>query len=646
MRCFGKKAVYREDTDIRSKYFGTIEHAASFITERQLLDSELWERFASQFGRGSDDGDLGWRGEYWGKMMRGGVLVYRYTRDARLYSALEKAVVSLLSREDEQGRIATYSAEHEFSGWDLWCRKYVLLGLEYFYDICTDRSLKDRILGALRRSADYILAFFGPGKRCLAEATANWRGLNSSSILEPMVKLYGLTEDERYLDFSGYIVESGCTTIADIFQLAYEDKLYPYQYPVTKAYEMMSCFQGLLEYYKYTGDERHRTAVLNFAEKVAESDITVIGSAGCTHELFDHSAVRQTQSRDIGIMQETCVTVTWMLLCHNLLLMTGDAKWADRIEKSFYNAYLGSLNTGDALDREAVDNTLRDGCSFYEPLPFDSYSPLTPGRRGRGIGGLKLMSDGHYYGCCACIGSAGLGAYIASSVMSYDMGIAVNMYNCGSVETKTPNGRKLKLTIDTDFPISGRIKIKIGLEEPEKFSIKLRIPEYAEAPMVTLNGKSVAVRGRYAETDGELCDGDEISIDFGISVIAALPTRWESSISMTGVIWKYDYTVPVYDEPDSDAFDHIAFSYGPLQLGADSSLGRDIREKISAPFWDGEAVSAKLLPQSEIPYRHIAAFRLALPDGDITLTDYASVGKSGGFSECCAWLPVKRRSGK
>ena len=43
------------------------------------------------------------------------------------------------------------------------------------------------------------------------------------------------------------------------------------------------------------------------------SDITVIGCAGCT--LFDHSAVRQLDAAEKGVMQETCVTVMWMKLC-------------------------------------------------------------------------------------------------------------------------------------------------------------------------------------------------------------------------------------------------------------------------------------------------------------------------------------------
>ena len=60
-----------------------------------------------------------------------------------------------------------------------------------------------------------------------------------------------------------YIVKCGGTDIVNIFDLAYEDKLFPYQYPVTKAYEMTSCFEGLLEYYYVTGEERYKKSIIN-----------------------------------------------------------------------------------------------------------------------------------------------------------------------------------------------------------------------------------------------------------------------------------------------------------------------------------------------------------------------------------------------
>ena len=66
--------------------------------------------------------------------------------------------------------------------------------------------------------------------------------------------------------------------------------------------------------------------------------------SGITHELFDHTSTRQTVRYE-GESQETCVTVTWMKFCARLLALTGESKFADCMEQSFYNAYLSTLNT-------------------------------------------------------------------------------------------------------------------------------------------------------------------------------------------------------------------------------------------------------------------------------------------------------------
>lgn len=76
------------------------------------------------------------------------------------------------------------------------------------------------------------------------------------------------------------------------------------------------------------------------------------------------------------------------------------------------------------------------------PLPFDSYSPLTAGTRGNGIGGLKLMSDNHYYGCCACIGSAGCGLIPKITLLRAEDGLVLNLFISGTVTARTPGRRQ------------------------------------------------------------------------------------------------------------------------------------------------------------------------------------------------------------
>ncbi|MBE7043632.1 MAG: hypothetical protein E7399_09140, partial [Ruminococcaceae bacterium] len=373
-------------------YNGIEDWYAKFIQKIQLKDKEMWALFVNQFRSNVDDEDLGWRGEYWGKMMRGACITYCYTRDEELYQVLEETVLDLLSAQGEDGRFSTYSHEAEFNGWDMWGRKYILLGALHFCEICKDEALKKKLLDAIMRHADYILEQIGEGKRSILKTSHYWGCVNSCSILEPMMRLYNETGEKRYFDFATYIVSSGGCETFNLFDTAYEDQLDPYEYPVIKAYEIMSCFEGMLEYYRVTGEEKYKETVIRFAKRVAASEISIIGCAGSDHELFSNTVLRQTDTTYPNILQETCVTVTWMKLCTQLLWLTGDIFYANEIEKSIYNALYGSVNT--------------DGCITNGGLPFDSYSPLLAAKRGRQTGGLKFMEQGTYYGCCAAIGAA------------------------------------------------------------------------------------------------------------------------------------------------------------------------------------------------------------------------------------------------
>ena len=61
---------------------GNLDYAVRFIEDYQLMKPELWAEFVQQFRNTpvkADDADDGWRGEYWGKMMRGACFTYQYT---------------------------------------------------------------------------------------------------------------------------------------------------------------------------------------------------------------------------------------------------------------------------------------------------------------------------------------------------------------------------------------------------------------------------------------------------------------------------------------------------------------------------------------------------------------------------------------
>lgn len=633
-----------ETAKINSNYNGIIDKSISFIEEFQLLRTDLWRRFVQQFKEDADY-EGGWRGEYWGKMMRGACFVYQYSQNPELYGVLEETILDILSAQDEKGRISSYGIDHEFDAWDIWGRKYVLLGMQYFLEICQDEELAAKIIDSMRRQVDYMMSKIGRernGEINITKATRHWRGLNSSSLLEPIVKLYNITKEQKYLDFAAYIVERGGTDVVNIFDLAYEDKFYPYQYPVTKAYEMTSCFEGLLEYYHVVGEEKHKISVINFANKILESDFTIIGCCGCTHELFDHSTVRQANTTNGAIMQETCVTVTLMKFFYHLALVTGDSKFVDAFETSLYNAYLGSINT-----EKVIEPTILKEHSDWniEPLPFDSYSPLTAGTRGNGIGGLKVMSDNHYYGCCACIGAAGLGLVPKVALFRTEKGFAMNLYIDGSMETETLSGNRVLFRTETKYPVSGKIRIIVEVSHKEIFDLKLRIPAWSKRTKVSVNGVDLEAAKGYVSIDKEWSAGDVVELELDMRTEAIYPIPYGHEILMNKVIWGANYVVPTYDEEDPIAKNHLALRRGPIILAQENRLGYSVDEPVSIKV-ESDGYVLVTTPEKELaPYEHILELEVPLTDGTgMHVTDYASAGKLWNEeSKMAAWILIDNR---
>ena len=91
--------VFEAGAGNHCKFHGMMDQYVRYIEEFQLLRTDLWKRFVQQFKEDADY-DAGWRGEYWGKMMRGACFIYAYSEDETLYQVLKDSVEDMLSTQD------------------------------------------------------------------------------------------------------------------------------------------------------------------------------------------------------------------------------------------------------------------------------------------------------------------------------------------------------------------------------------------------------------------------------------------------------------------------------------------------------------------------------------------------------------------
>ena len=269
-----------------------------------------------------------WLTEFWGKYMHAAAPFARYTGSERLGEKIAAGTQAILKLQEPCGYIGNYAPANRYGhGWDVWGTKYTLMGLMHYFDYAArNPSLKPSAAEALEAAkllCDYLIAERGPEGRTPLRFTGQYGGLPSLSVLEPVVWLYNRTKEPRYLAFADYVVKQmteypdgpelvkqADVPVADR-RLTVVDKYHSWkpEHALTKAYELMSCYQGLIEYYQVTGRKEYLDAAVKTAKSIATTEINLAGG-GAAGEHWFHGADQQW--RHISWQQETCVITTWM----------------------------------------------------------------------------------------------------------------------------------------------------------------------------------------------------------------------------------------------------------------------------------------------------------------------------------------------
>jgi DUF1680 family protein len=505
-----------------------------------------------------------WQTEFWGKWILSAIASWEYTHDPEMLAIIKTAVSGLLATQTPDGYIGNYSPQAQLAHWDIWGRKYTLLGLLAYYDISSDK----KALEACCKLADHLMTQVGDGKADIVK-TGNYRGMPSSSILEPMVLLYRHTGEKKYLDFAKYIVGQWETNdgpkliskaisgvdVADRFPFPKEWWTWENG---QKAYEMMSCYEGLLELYRVTGENNYLKAAEMAVQNIIDKEINVAGS-GSAFECFYHGAQRQTEPTYHTM--ETCVTFTWIKLCNNLLRLTGNPLYADQIEKTVYNALLASMKV--------------DGSQIAK------YSPLE-GMHHQGENQCNMPIN-----CCNANGPRAFTLIPKMAYMSSGNEIFVNLYSASKAAIAVSPKNKVTIEQTTDYPVTDRIDLTLQPEKPQAFTLALRIPAWSVQSSILINDSPVEgiKSGNYQKISRIWKAGDKVTLQLDMSarlmvlngyqaimrgpVLLARDSRFNDGfVDETAVIQQKDQVVELQASKDKPQGIWMAFT-APLVLGSD-----------------------------------------------------------------------------
>ena len=472
-----------------------------------------------------------WRSEFWGKLMLSAVRCCAYKNDQVLKEELKKSCYKMLSLQRADGYLSTYRNSDNlypvdvvksafYSGWEanycwnVWGMKYTLWALIEAAMYIDD----DKILEGAIKLADWIVAKFkADGTRVKDSGVMD--GMPSSSILKPMLVLYRITGDEKYLDFGKNIAKEWVREdnerpnlinnaltgepVAEWYGLS--DKKLNEGHDlgadwVPKAYEMTSCFDGIIELYRITGDEVLFTGAKTFYEMLKKYESNILGSVGYC-ERYQSAADYADSATEI------CDVLHWMRLCFELFSLTGEAKYMQSFEKAFVNAYMAGI---------------------YEDGKMSAFFVRSAGRHYR----AQPQCETRYQHCCLNNVGRGLTNAAESCVTTNDKGYYINMFTQSYVKFD-----ETEIRVGAGYFDSGWVGISIRNPQEGK-KLYLRIPEWSKNTKIRVDlGDEVVV---------PVC-GDYYEIDLNADT-TIMKIRFDMSVEVINCDWS-----PI---PDGDYHSH------------------------------------------------------------------------------------------
>jgi uncharacterized protein len=394
---------------------------------------------------------------------------------------------------------------------------------------------KRTLLDVATRLADCFDTTFGPGKR---EGLSGHEGIELA-----WVRLYRATGEKRYLQLAEfYLNERGQKP--SVFQREYESlpadrtvlwrrgqprnlrwlqdhffRAHPPAFdtsycqdhlPVREqsvavghAVRAMFLYSGMADVAYETGDQELLSALNRLHDSVALRRMYVTGGIGPSAKNEGFTDDYDLPNEDA--YQETCASAAMVLWNHRMFKLTGDGRYMDLLEQSLYNAVLAGVslegNTFCYATPLACDEEFRRQPWFEVPC-----CPTTAAR--------FFPSVGRYI-------------YSRSADSLW-----VNLYVGGQMRTTLASGSEVTVRQTTGYPWEGHVRLQVAAAKPEEFTLHLRLPGWANAPAITLNGTKISPRASkgYAHVARKWTAGDvvELSIPLAIERIEANPKVLES----------------------------------------------------------------------------------------------------------------------
>ena len=409
----------------------------------------------------------------------------------QLRETSEKVIEDVVAAQEPSGYLNTYyvqdraglrmTPQTQSTGHELYCIGHLLQGAIAYYRATGERKLLD---AGIRFVNDFLIPNYGPApKKPIVSG--------HPEIEMSLIELYRITGDKRQLDLAGYILQGDSRAEFPQRRTIYMFSGTPFT-ARTKleghAVRAMYACCGATDYYLETGDESYWHTLNTLWNDMVGTKMYVSGGVGsrAEGEAFG-DAYELPNFRAYG---ESCAAIGNMMWNWRMLSATGDAKFADVIERALYNG----INSGMSLN-----GTLY---CYRNPLAFD---PST---------GDKIRNPWYDTTCCPPNLERILASLPGYFYSTSSDGLYVHLYDNSELKWRLEDGTGIQFTQKTDYPWQGIVDISLTPAAPAQFTLYLRIPGWADSAEVSVNGKKIngAMPGQYLPIRRQWSQGDAIRL--------------------------------------------------------------------------------------------------------------------------------------
>ncbi|KQQ21928.1 hypothetical protein C1I63_06085 [Rathayibacter caricis DSM 15933] len=438
------------------------------------------------------------------------------TDSAALDTRFRALVARVGAAQERDGYLNTrFGREGQQPRWsDLeWGHELYCLGHLFQAAVARERTrpgADDGLLVIARRAADLICLVFGEG------------GIESvcghAEVETGLVELSRVTDDDRYLELARLFVERrGHGVLADIEwgRSYYQDDEPIRSSTVMRGHAVRANYlaSGAADLAVETGDEELLDALDRQWHATASRRTYITGGQGSHHQ--DEAFGDDHELPPDRAYSETCAGIASVQFSWRLLLARGGVEYADLIERTLFNVVATSPS--------------RDGRAFYYANTLHQRRPGAPADPYEASvrASSSLRAPWFEVSCCPTNVArtfASLAAYLATKDAH---GIQLHQFASSRITTTLASGQAIDLSVETAYPDTGRIAVRVLESGPAPWTLSLRVPGWAAEPPVTLRRADGSVktfekrlRDGYLELGATFARGDEIVVEL------ALPARF------------------------------------------------------------------------------------------------------------------------